>query len=71
MDLFTGMVFNLGHAYSRGYAKTFYIKQNETQKPLEPWTSSDPRAIKDSWGAVMPETNSVISLTGQNHINNW
>jgi hypothetical protein len=27
----------------RGYAKTSSINQNETQGPLEPWTSSDPR----------------------------
>jgi hypothetical protein len=41
---------------------------------LEPSTSSDPRTHEDSspnWGAGMPETSSVISLTGQNRINNW
>jgi hypothetical protein len=61
-------VFNLG------YVKTRYINQNETQEPLEPWTSSDPRTHEDSspkWGAGKPETCPGISLTGQNHINNW
>jgi hypothetical protein len=50
------------------------INQNETQEPLEPWTSSDLNTQEDSspnWGAGMPETSSIISLTGQNHINNW
>jgi hypothetical protein len=51
-----------------------HINEKETQEPLEPWTSSDPRTHEDSspnWGAGMPETSSDISLTGQNHINNW
>jgi hypothetical protein len=41
------------------YAKISYINQNETQDPLEPWTSSDHRTNEDSspnWGAGMPET---------------
>jgi hypothetical protein len=62
------VVFNLG------YAKISYIIQNETLEPLEPWTSSDPHTHEYSspnWGAGMPETSSIISLTGQNHINNW
>jgi hypothetical protein len=53
-----------------GYARTSYINHNETQEPLEPWTSSDPSTREDSslhWGGGMPETSSVISLTGQNH----
>jgi hypothetical protein len=40
--------------------------QNETQKPLELWTSFDPRTDEDypsNWGAGLPETSSVISLT--------
>jgi hypothetical protein len=56
------------------YAKTSYINKNETQEPLEPWTSFDPRTHEDSspnGGAGMPVTGSVISLTGQNHINSW
>jgi hypothetical protein len=60
--------------FSMGYAKASHINQNETQEPLEPWTSSDPRTHENSspnWGAGMPETSSVISLTDQNHINNW
>jgi hypothetical protein len=67
-------VINLWYVYNRGYAKTSYINQNETQEPLEPWTRSDPRTHEDSspnWGAGMPETSSVISLTVQNHINSW
>jgi hypothetical protein len=58
----------------RGYARTSYINQNETQEPLETWTSSDPRTHEDSsrnWGTGMPETSSDISLTGQDYINNW
>jgi hypothetical protein len=57
-----------------GVWETSYINQNETQEPLEPWTSSDPRTHEDSslnWGAGMPGTNSIISLTAQKHINNW
>jgi hypothetical protein len=53
--------------------KTSYINQNERQEPLEPWTSSDPSTHENSspnWGAGMPETISVISLKGQDHINN-
>jgi hypothetical protein len=60
--------------YSLGYAKTSYINQNEAQEPVEPWTSSDPHTHEDSspnWRAGMPETSSVISLTGQDRINNW
>jgi hypothetical protein len=41
-----------------GYAKTLCINQNETQEPLEPWTSSEPSTHEDSspnWGAGMPE----------------
>jgi hypothetical protein len=48
--------------------------QNETQEPLESWTSSDPRTHEDSspnWGVGIPESSSVISLTAQNHIDNW
>jgi hypothetical protein len=59
------VVFDMGHP------KTSYISQNE---PLEPWTSSDPHTHKDlslNWDAGMPETSSIISLTGQNDINNW
>jgi hypothetical protein len=63
----TPVVFNLGYMY----AKTSYINQNETKELLEPWSSSDPRSHKDLWGASMPETSSIISLTGQTHINNW
>jgi hypothetical protein len=62
------LVFNLG------YAKTSYMNQNETQEQLKNSTSSDLRTLEDSspiWGADMPETSSIISLTGQNHINNW
>jgi hypothetical protein len=43
----------------KGYTKTSYINQNETQGPLELWTSSDTRTHEDSflnWGAGMPET---------------
>jgi hypothetical protein len=62
------MVFNLG------YKNTSYIIQNETQEPLEPWTSSDPRTHQDlspNWDAGMPETSSIISLAGHKHISNW
>jgi hypothetical protein len=55
-----------------GGVRKSYINQNETQEPLEPWTSSDPHSHEDSspnWSTGMPERNSVISLTGQNHIN--
>jgi hypothetical protein len=55
------------------YEDEFDSRKHLTE-PLEPWTSSDPRTHEDSspgWGAGMPETSSVISLTGQNHINNW
>jgi hypothetical protein len=41
---------------------------------LNLWTSSDPRTHEDSspnWGAGMPETSSIISLTSQNHVANW
>jgi hypothetical protein len=51
-----------------------YINQNETQDLLDPGTSSDPYTNEDSslnWGAGLSETSSFISLTGQNHINNW
>jgi hypothetical protein len=54
------------------YSKTSWINQNETQEPLEPTSGSDPHTHEDSspnWGAGMPETSSVFSLTGQNHIN--
>jgi hypothetical protein len=60
--------------FNLGYAKTSYINQNETQEPLEPLISSDPRTHEDpspNWGAGMPETSSIISLTGHNHVNNW
>jgi hypothetical protein len=53
--------------FNMRYAKKSYINQNETQESLKPCTSSDPRTHKDSsqnWGAGMPETGSVISLTG-------
>jgi hypothetical protein len=56
------------------YVKTPYANQNETQELLEHWTSSDPRTHEYSspnWGAGMPEIILIISLTGQNHINNW
>jgi hypothetical protein len=29
------VIFNLGYEYRRGYEKTSYINQNETQEPLE------------------------------------
>jgi hypothetical protein len=48
--------------------------QRHLTEPVEPWTISDPSAHKDSspnWGAGLPQTSSIISLTGQNHINNW
>jgi hypothetical protein len=57
-----------------GVSETFYINHNETQEPLEPWTSSDALTHEDSspnWGAGMAETSSNISLTDQNHTNNW
>jgi hypothetical protein len=63
-----------GTSTPAGYAKTSYINVNKTQEPSEPWISSDSRTHEDSspnWGAGMPETSSIISLTGQNHINNW
>jgi hypothetical protein len=44
------------------------------QEPREFWASSDPHTQEDSflnWGADMPETSLMISLTRQNHINNW
>jgi hypothetical protein len=50
------------------------LYQNETHDPLEPWTSSDPRTDEDSspnLGAGILETSSFISLSSQNHINNW
>jgi hypothetical protein len=53
------VAFHLGRANSKEYSKTSYINQNETQEPLEPWTSSDPLTHKDS-----------SSLTGQNHSSN-
>jgi hypothetical protein len=34
--------------FSRGYAKTSCINQNETQEPIEPETSSNPRTHEDS-----------------------
>jgi hypothetical protein len=40
--------------FNLGYEKTSHIKQNETQEPLEPCTSSDPHTQEDSspnWGA--------------------
>jgi hypothetical protein len=49
------------------------VCENILMEPLEPWASSDPRTHEDSspnWGTGMPETSSVISLTGQNHISN-
>jgi hypothetical protein len=55
-----------------GYAQTFYINQNKTQEPLEPWTSSNARTHEDSspnWGAGMPETSSIILLKGHNQFN--
>jgi hypothetical protein len=33
---YTSVVCNLGYTYPRGYAKTSYINQNETQEPFEP-----------------------------------
>jgi hypothetical protein len=59
--------------YKLGYAKTSYVNENETQKPLEPWANFDPSTNKHSsqnWGVGMPETSSIVLLTGQNHINN-
>jgi hypothetical protein len=41
--------------------------RNKTQEPLEPWTGSDPLTHEDpspNWGAGLPETGSIISLTG-------
>jgi hypothetical protein len=58
----------------RGHTKTSYVNQNETQEMLEPWSSSDRSTHEDSspnWSASMPKINSIISLTRQNHINNW
>jgi hypothetical protein len=55
--------------FSMGYTKTSYIKQNKSSYG----TSPDPRIHKDSspnWSAGMPETSSVISLTGRKHISN-
>jgi hypothetical protein len=42
------VVFAPVYPYPRGYAKTFSINQNETQEPLEPWTSPDPHTHEDS-----------------------
>jgi hypothetical protein len=67
------VTFNLGYAFPMGYAKRYKINKNESQVPLEPWTSSDRRTNEDSypnWGAGMSETILIISLTGQNDINN-
>jgi hypothetical protein len=53
--------------FNMRYAKKSYINQNETQEPPEICTSSDPCTHKDfspNWCAGMPETGSVISLTG-------
>jgi hypothetical protein len=41
-----------------GYGQNIYINKNGTQKQLEPRTYED------------TSQNSIISLTGQNHINN-
>jgi hypothetical protein len=60
--------------FNMGYSKTSYTNQHETQEPVEPWTISDPRTYEYSspnWGVGIPDTRSVFSLTGQNHINNW
>jgi hypothetical protein len=43
------VVFNLGECEN-----ILHINQNETQEPLEPWTSSDP----SSYDEEMPETSS-------------
>jgi hypothetical protein len=51
------------------YAKTSYINQGETLEPLQPSTSTDPRAHENSspnLGAVVSEISSIISLTSQN-----
>jgi hypothetical protein len=60
------------HLYKQ--MKTSYTNQNETLEPIKPWSSSDPHTHEDSspkLGTGMPETSSVISITGQNHIMNW
>jgi hypothetical protein len=46
----------------------------KTQKPLEPWTSSDPSTHEDSSPnscAAKPEISSIVSSKGHKHINNW
>jgi hypothetical protein len=51
-----------------------HMNQNEIQESLESWTSSDLRTHEDSspnWGNCMPEICSIISLTGQTHVNDW
>jgi hypothetical protein len=58
------VVVNLQYAYLVLRENILY-DQNETQEPLELWTSSDPRIHEDSspiWGAGMPETSSIVSL---------
>jgi hypothetical protein len=60
--------------YLRDLAKASYVNQNETQELLEPWTSFDFQFHEDSSpnsGVGTPDTSSLTSLTGQNHINNW
>jgi hypothetical protein len=64
----------LSRHFLRGTVHSRGLQPGErlTERP-EPWTSSDPRAQEDSspnWGADMPQTGSVISLTGPNRINN-
>jgi hypothetical protein len=57
-----------------GDVKKSFINPNETQEPLEAWTSCDPGTHEHSsqkCGGIMPETSPIISLTGQNHSYIW
>jgi hypothetical protein len=72
-EVYREVVFNLGYGYLRGYVKTSKGYAKTSYGTAWSWTSSGPRTHEDSspnWGAGMPETSSIISLTGQNHINN-
>jgi hypothetical protein len=76
------LVFNLGYAYPPGVHENIlgvmlkYLTSIKTKHGnllnLEPaliLTLNEDSS--PNWGAGMPETGSVILLTGQNHISNW
>jgi hypothetical protein len=74
---YSSEVFKLGYSYLRrtrspGCVKTYQWKRNTgTAWTLNQfWSSYSSKIYAQNGGAGMPKTSSVVSLTGQSHINN-